>query len=248
MKIAALVYGEYREFEKAVKSWDIFKNLDIDYYFSTWNTSDQTCKDLGIDKKIDVNHEMINNFYPNSHIIINNIPSDLIFHGQNQRKILYHWELLLNKLKETNTEYDLIFVIRFDLFFILQNEYKDEDIFPLDKLFEIRDSNLVCCRKDDDKISEAFFIGRYESILKILTDSFNFEKNNIHVELTEYFVKNNIQTLNLLDFLFFFFVRPNSLENIDISNFEDFRKFGAAHANLSQSEHDWIKAKQKEFN
>ena len=65
MKIAALVYGEYREFEKAVKSWDIFKNLDIDYYFSTWNTSQQTCKDLGIDKKIDVNHEMINNFYPN---------------------------------------------------------------------------------------------------------------------------------------------------------------------------------------
>ena len=132
------------------------------------------------------------------------------------------------------------------MFFILQNEYKDENIFPLGKLFEIRDSNLVCCRKDDDKISEAFFIGGYESILKILTDSLNFEKNNIHVELTECFVKNNIQTLNLSDFLFFFFVRPNSLENIDIS--EHFIKFGEAHENLSQSEHNWIKAKQKELN
>jgi hypothetical protein len=248
MKIAALVYGEYREFEKAVKSWDIFKNLDIDYYFSTWNTSHQTCKDLGIDKKINVTHEMINNIYPNSHIIINDIPYDLIFHGQNQRKILYHWGLLLNKLKETNTEYDLIFIMRFDLFFILQNEYKDENIFPLGKLFEIRDSNLICCRKDDNKISEAFFIGKYESILKILTDSMDFEKNNIHIELTECFVKNNIQTLNLLDFLFYFFVRPNSLENIDISNFEHFINFGGAHSNLSQSEHEWIKAKQKELN
>jgi hypothetical protein len=156
--------------------------------------------------------------------------------------------LLLNKLKETNTEYDLILVMRFDLFFILQNEYKNENIFPLDKLFEIRDLNLICCKKEDNVISDAFFIGKYENVLKILTDSMDFEKSNIHIELTEYFIKKNIQTLNLLDFLFFFFVRPNSLENIDISNFEHFINFGGAHSNLSQSEHEWIKAKQKELN
>ena len=39
MKVAVLVFGEYRTFETAIKTWNCKFWDDVDYYMSTWDYS-----------------------------------------------------------------------------------------------------------------------------------------------------------------------------------------------------------------
>ena len=48
MKTAILVFGEYREFNNAHKTWKFLNNIDYDLYVSTWNTSNDVNDLLGI--------------------------------------------------------------------------------------------------------------------------------------------------------------------------------------------------------
>jgi hypothetical protein len=45
MEVAVMVYGQYRDFEIAVKSWN-FLDSGYDFYFSTWNNSKQYSRKL----------------------------------------------------------------------------------------------------------------------------------------------------------------------------------------------------------
>ena len=60
--VAIIVYGEYREFEIAQKSWDFLKTMDSDFYFSTWDISNQ---DETIEKQI-ISEDMIKKYFPNA--------------------------------------------------------------------------------------------------------------------------------------------------------------------------------------
>ena len=61
MKIAVIVYGMYREFDIAVKSWNFIDDSDFDFYFSTWSKSIQKCEPLGYDLNEDINTKFENN-------------------------------------------------------------------------------------------------------------------------------------------------------------------------------------------
>ena len=41
MRIAVFVYGMYREFDRAVPSWNFINDLNCDVYVSSWNHSKQ---------------------------------------------------------------------------------------------------------------------------------------------------------------------------------------------------------------
>ena len=47
MKVGVMVYGQYRDFEIAVKSWNFLDN-GYDFYFSTWDKSKQFNNSLNI--------------------------------------------------------------------------------------------------------------------------------------------------------------------------------------------------------
>ncbi len=217
MKVAVLVYGEYREFDNVVDSWKIFQNLDVDYYFSTWNESNQISSKLGISKKISVNEEMIKTHLPNSIIDIQNeskvIESNIQLVTHNSYKIYFHWKNLLKILNEVNKEYDVMILMRPDLY--LMWPYHSEMTFPMHI-----DTNVLDILKNDDKIyavisekdcvvNDTFLIGSAKLIKKLLSEVDSFE-TNIHTELWKYFQKNKIETLNHQYFVLAFLVRFNT--------------------------------------
>jgi hypothetical protein len=98
MKIAVIVYGMYREFDIAVKSWKFIGDSDFDFYFSTWSKSIQKCEPLGYDLNEDVTSEMISKHIPNAVIdIVNEDNVEFDFNGLglgliNSTKMIYHWK------------------------------------------------------------------------------------------------------------------------------------------------------------
>ena len=55
MKIGIIVFGEFREFEIARKSWGVFELANCDFYFSTWSKSHQKHEVLNIDIYEEIN-------------------------------------------------------------------------------------------------------------------------------------------------------------------------------------------------
>ena len=66
MKVAVFVYGEYRDFDILVKTWDFLKDLDCDVYMSTWDYSYQENHILGYFVEKQVTENMILDYVPNA--------------------------------------------------------------------------------------------------------------------------------------------------------------------------------------
>jgi hypothetical protein len=117
MKVAILACGEYREFEKAVKSWEFLNQLDCDVYISTWNKSKQLI-DIGNYKELIVTKEMIKNHIPNAFIEIQSPDYNM----NNINKMVFHIKNSLKMLKQKNYQYDKVLLIRMDLFLKINSE------------------------------------------------------------------------------------------------------------------------------
>lgn len=117
MKIAVFVYGMYREFDIAVKSWQFLNFTDNDVYFSTWNKSVQRNKRLGITVNEEVTQDRILKHIPTATI---NIESDILALS-NPQKMIYHWKQCLRLMKESGKKYDLIMLTRPDSFKVIQD-------------------------------------------------------------------------------------------------------------------------------
>jgi hypothetical protein len=119
MKIAIMVYGQYRDFEIAVKSWN-FLDSGYDFYFSTWNNSKQYNKKLNIDREFEVNEDMIRKHVPNSTIsILDELKYvENTIDGENRpNKMIYHWRNCLKLIEDSGKKYDRILIIRIDSYF-----------------------------------------------------------------------------------------------------------------------------------
>ena len=119
MKAAILIYGMYREFNNVIKSWvnlDAF-GYDCDYYFSTWNKSKQKYKNHDSYKEFDVTSEMITSYLPNCKYNILNqsevFPNKLV-NAVSMNYTGFHWKNLYKMVEESNTKYDIIFLVRSD--------------------------------------------------------------------------------------------------------------------------------------
>jgi hypothetical protein len=65
MKTAVLVFGEYREFKNAHKTWKFLNNIDYDIYMSTWTTTNDVNSALGIDLHTTIDETDILKYFPN---------------------------------------------------------------------------------------------------------------------------------------------------------------------------------------
>jgi hypothetical protein len=117
MKVAVLVYGMYREFDIAVKSWKFLQEIDNDVYFSTWNTSMQKNKRLDIAIDEEVSRDRITKHIPTA---IVNVESDTL-PLSNPQKLIYHWKQCLRMMKESGKHYDIIMLTRPDSFKVIQD-------------------------------------------------------------------------------------------------------------------------------
>ena len=210
MKIAVLVYGQYRDFDISITTWDFINHLDCDFYFSTWNKSNQTSEKLNISSSFNVNEDMIKKFIPNSKISI--LDESIILDTgialeENTRKIIYHWKNGLKMIRESNVDYDMIFLLRFDTIFTIDCEYNEVLKLNEEKTLYYDGRGDV----ESKTVSDLFFISKFD-VLSEFIDNLNDDSSNIHVELSNTISLLNLNLKSPIDKLNFQIIRPNVRE------------------------------------
>jgi len=202
MKVAVLIFGEYRTFEAAVKTWNCRFWDDVDYYMSTWDTSFQTATSNTthldtpiIQNEVDIN--FIENTLPNVKLKITNSNTKEYIENNDTDKMIYHWKTLYNMVIDSGKEYDCIFLVRPDTYFFIQPSF-----------FEITKRNILYSASEVNKEApDIFFFGYGNLVLDFLKNVPNM--NDIHTELADY-LKDNFKNdyLRYRDGYIYGLIRP----------------------------------------
>jgi hypothetical protein len=172
MKVAVFVYGMYREFDIAIKSWKFLQEINNDVYFSTWNTSIQKNKRLDITIDEEVSCDRITKHIPTAIVNVESDTSTL----SNPQKLVYHWKQCLRMMKESGKQYDIVMLTRPDSFKVIQDPksiYKWNTPNVLYGLEKIIDSTT------GPFIQDVFFVGSTQTISH-LVDTIPLGIESIH--------------------------------------------------------------------
>lgn len=114
MKLAVLIFGEYREFENAYKTWNFLNDIEHDIYISTWDKSYSEIPTPNIFVSEDVTTYKIKKIIPKA--VINLEPDKTYGNNINvHKKMIYHWNKLFEMVDNSNVEYDNFLLIRTDV-------------------------------------------------------------------------------------------------------------------------------------
>jgi hypothetical protein len=157
--VAVLIYGEYRDFDKAVKTWDFLKNYHCDYYFSTWDTSRGT----------PIISNMITDHLPKcTYDIVNKDSVYPTYPGDTACYIYYHWINLFRMIQDK--KFDKIILIRTDLYYkkpnpLVKVDFKNDRIYGLYPAMQVIGLNPIKFFTNDQ-----FFIGNYDVMVSAFDD------------------------------------------------------------------------------
>ena len=227
MKIAVIIYGMYREFDIAVKSWKFLNDSDFDFYFSTWSKSIQKCESLGYDLNEDVTSEMISKHIPNAVIdVVNEDNVEFDFNGLgpgliNSTKMIYHWKNGLKLIKESGKEYDLIVLMRPDSYMMLNDDgiKKLKECSLDDRIYGCNFIHITGLKHYF--LVDTFFCGTFHNISKLIDTLPNKITFNIHTELAKHILSLGLYVDAVSEFNGVV-VRPNvrEFEKSDVLNLE----------------------------
>lgn len=178
MKVAVFVYGMYREFDIAVKSWDFLREIDNDVYFSTWNTSIQKNKRLNITIDEEITLSRIAKHIPGATV---NLETDSL-PLSNPQKLVYHWKQCLRMMQESNKEYDIIMLTRPDSFKVIQDS---KSIYKWNATNTLYGLERIVSSTTGPFIQDVFFAGNTE-VISNLIDTIPSDINSIHNGLAEH--------------------------------------------------------------
>jgi len=193
MKIAILIFGEYRTFETAVKTWNCRFWNNVDYYMSTWDTSIEPMERVThlVDSRWEtkVDEEFIRKSLPNVNLKVTSSDSEDYIKNHDTNKMLYHWKTLYNMVASSGEEYDCIFLIRPDTYFFVNPSF-----------FEVTGKNKLytSAKIQNESAHDIFFFG-YGNILLEFLKNVPKQMDVIHKNLAEYLL-NNFE--NRLDYVF----------------------------------------------
>lgn len=224
-KLAVLVWGMFREFEHAHKTWSFLSDFDYDIFFSTWDKTYEENTQLKININEIVEKERILKYFPNAFV---NIESEndvgLI---TNTKKMSYHWRKLFVLSINTNFEYEYVLLIRPDLYIkenglsnLLKN-FKENHILGLS---DITHSGSPMYHF----VQDCLFFGKY-NIMRDVFLSFNPTDCNhpfIHYHLAKHFVYNDVYVQSIPKSILDFFVMRSVHREIKNLDFETLRKLG----------------------
>ena len=227
MKIAVIIYGMYREFDIAVKSWKFLNDSDFDFYFSTWSKSIQKCEPLGYDLNEDVTSKMISKHIPNAVIdVVNEDDVEFDFNGLgpgliNSTKMIYHWKNGLKLIKESGKEYDLIVLMRPDSYMMLNDDgiKKLKECSLDDRIYGCNFIHITGLKHYF--LVDTFFCGTFHNISKLIDTLPNKITFNIHTELAKHILSLGLYVDAVSEFNSVV-VRPNvrEFEKNDVLNLE----------------------------
>jgi hypothetical protein len=223
MKLAILVYGMYREFDIAVKSWDFINHIDSDVYFSTWNKSSQKNLKLGIVVDEEVTEERIKTHLPTATTSVQ--CEDGFMNLTNPQKLIYHWKNCLKMVKESGNKYDLIMLTRPDSYKDISKPYnrllkynKPNTIYGLDKM---------TLNNNEPFIQDIFFIGNF-NVMSNLIETIPTNITSIHQDLSKH-ILNLGYVVDTVENVFMATLRANvrGIKELNIENvFEKTMEWG----------------------
>lgn len=115
MKTAILLFGDYRQFEKASISYEFFKYMDADFFISTWDKTTSYDKYYNPDTEKITNYR-VNKFLPKNAVFHSIIDENLHENKTSTEKMIFHWKVLAKALKESTVEYDCVCLLRIDFY------------------------------------------------------------------------------------------------------------------------------------
>lgn len=187
MKIALLLFGEIRNFDLAVKSWNLLKYPNIDCFILSQNESIELQKGILVRHIKDIDDEYFSSYFPSIEEIKlenrddfrkNNSHNDLHYMLRDYRNF--------NKiLDNSKKKYDLIFINRLDSIMFINN---------LDEFFKTYDKNNLYLvnniNKNNPWTRDHFMFGSYNVVKYFLE---NLPPGNTivdsHIDLAKYILQ-----------------------------------------------------------
>jgi hypothetical protein len=186
----------YREFQKAVKTWDFVNHIDCDFYISTFDYTDNVYqvryKRFTIeDRKIPVTKEMIIDYLPNANVIISNDNLGYVTYKEedmrirnNARRKYFHWKNCLKICNQSNVQYDIIILLRLYLKVKLKIPYNE---------FNVTDDSLYSTSEIiDNRIIDLLFYGKYNTISKMIDNIPDDTIMDPHTDFVRYLIDMDI--------------------------------------------------------
>lgn len=115
MKLAVLLFGDYREFEKASISFNVFKDVDVDYYISTWDKTTYYDEEYNAQVK-HINKELFNNFLNPTPVFISTLKEEDYNELDYTQKMIKHWKVLGEALSNSTKTYDSVLLLRIEFY------------------------------------------------------------------------------------------------------------------------------------
>jgi hypothetical protein len=223
MKTAVLIWGEFREFENAHKSWNFLNLLDYDVYFSTWETSHEINEKLNIDLFENITKDKILKYFPTA--VINIEPQ---FFSKPPAKVVHHWRKLFNMAYMSGINYDNVILIRPDIvldelhesFELIINNLTDERIiYGLSNILSQAPPVYLF-------VADCMFFGKTE-IMREAFLSFpppDITRKDIHYHLAKHFIENDIFVKNMHGDVFQYFIMRSINRNFLDLTYNEQRK------------------------
>jgi len=192
MKIAVLIAGEFREFERAFKYWEFNKLSDqVHYYFSTWDISTEYNEKLNINLCEKITEEKINNVIKCFAVSI--ASKECISYVYTNQLMLNRWHTALDLMLSSNIIYDVVILLRPDLVFkndfILWDKFLSE--IENDCIYGFIGSNVNL--RNDFHMQDVILIGKYEVMIKLKQIPEDIQHSsydsNIHLHLAKKFTE-----------------------------------------------------------
>lgn len=123
MKIALLMGGEFRNFEKCIVSWrkNLLDNFEYDLFLSTWSeTNSLSDKFPDITRSTVTEERVVNALGKQAKFL--NIEKEILFELRPNKQI-YHWTRLITQLVNYKDEYDFAILTRPDVSFNERSDY-----------------------------------------------------------------------------------------------------------------------------
>ena len=123
-------------------------------------------------------------------------------------------------IRESNVNYDMVFLLRFDTIFTIDCEYNEVLKLNEEKTLYYDGRGDV----ENKTISDLFFISKFD-VLSEFIDNLNDNASNIHVEISNTILLMNLNLKSVIDKLNFQIIRPNVRElipnNFNLKNIWD---------------------------
>lgn len=172
-KIAVLVYGQYRMFDIAVKTWDFRFHLDCDFYFTTWKKTIYDSERYEHKKyHVDVTEDMFQKHIPDSKVCILN-ESDFFDETtityKTPVKMIFHMKNGLKMINDSGKKYDYLMTIRPDIYLDIRcdlyTKNKKDRIYGLTTMFDVN---------GEYDANDMFFFGDFNVLSKVIRTMPNY--------------------------------------------------------------------------